>query len=60
MAAGGQPIWLEVDVGVKADNIGKVVRAGADTCVAGNAVFGAPDSDSGYKGIMQRLRKAAA
>ena len=63
MAAGGQPIWLEVDGGVKADNIGEIVRAGADTCVAGSAVFGAPDAaelGGGYKGIMQTLRKRAA
>jgi LacI family transcriptional regulator len=60
MAAGGQPIWLEVDGGVKADNIGEIVRAGADTCVAGSAVFGAPDVGGGYKGIMQTLRKNAA
>lgn len=44
-ADGGQPIWLEVDGGVKIDNIGEIVRAGADTCVAGSAVFGAPDAD---------------
>ena len=60
MAAGGQPIWLEVDGGVKADNIGEIVRAGADTCVAGSAVFGAPDTGGGYTGIMQTLRKNAA
>ena len=60
MAAGGQEIWLEVDGGVKADNIGEIVRAGGDTCVAGSAVFGAPDVGGGYKGIMQTLRKNAA
>ena len=63
MAAGGQPIWLEVDGGVKADNIGEIVRAGADTCVAGSAVFSAPDTaelGGGYKDIMQTLRKRAA
>lgn len=37
---GGQSIWLEVDGGVKIDNIAEIVRAGADTCVAGSAVFG--------------------
>jgi len=58
-AAGGRDIWLEVDGGVKVDNIGDIVAAGADTCVAGSAVFGAPDADGGYKGIMQALRKAA-
>jgi ribulose-phosphate 3-epimerase len=59
-AAGGQPIWLEVDGGVKVDNIGEIVAAGADTCVAGSAVFGAPDADGGYCGVLQALRHAAA
>jgi ribulose-phosphate 3-epimerase len=59
MAQGGQPIWLEVDGGVKTDNIQSIVRAGADTCVAGSAVFGAPDSGGGYKGVMSELRKQA-
>ena len=58
-AAGGQPIWLEVDGGVKTDNIGKIVQAGADTCVAGSAVFGSPDADGGYHGVMNALRRAA-
>jgi len=58
-AAGGQPIWLEVDGGVKTDNIADIVRAGADTCVAGSAVFGAPDADGGYRSVMQALRRAA-
>ena len=59
VAAGGQPIWLEVDGGVKIDNIAEIVAAGADTCVAGSAVFGAPDADGGYQGVMQALRRAA-
>jgi ribulose-phosphate 3-epimerase len=59
VAAGGQPIWLEVDGGVKTDNIAEIVAAGADTCVAGSAVFGAPDAGGGYKGVMQALRRAA-
>ncbi|PJC21565.1 MAG: ribulose-phosphate 3-epimerase, partial [Comamonadaceae bacterium CG_4_9_14_0_8_um_filter_57_21] len=58
-AAGGQDIWLEVDGGVKTDNIHDIVQAGADTCVAGSAVFGAPDADGGYRGVMQALRRAA-
>ena len=58
-AAGGQPIWLEVDGGVKTDNIGKIVQAGADTCVAGSAVFGSPDADGGYHSVMNALRRAA-
>ncbi|SPD68352.1 D-ribulose-5-phosphate 3-epimerase (plasmid) [Cupriavidus taiwanensis] len=59
-AAGGREVWLEVDGGVKADNIGAIARAGADTYVAGSAVFGAPDVDGGYAGILRRLREAAA
>jgi len=58
-AGGGQDIWLAVDGGVKVDNIGEIVQAGADTCVAGSAVFGAPDADGGYKGVLQALRRAA-
>ena len=59
VAAGGQPIWLEVDGGVKVDNIAAVAAAGADTFVAGSAVFGAPDADGGYRGVIERLRGAA-
>jgi ribulose-phosphate 3-epimerase len=59
-AAGGQPIWLEIDGGVKVDNIGAIAAAGADTFVAGSAVFGAPDPDGGYRGVVERLRGAAA
>ena len=59
VAAGGQPILLEVDGGVKTDNIAEIVAAGADVCVAGSAVFGAPDADGGYRGVMQALKQAA-
>jgi len=59
VAAGGQPIWLEVDGGVKTDNIREIAQAGADTFVAGSAVFGAPDADGGYATVMQALRAAA-
>lgn len=59
-AEGGQDIWLEVDGGVKTDNIQKIVAAGADTCVAGSAVFGAPDADGGYHNIIKALRQAAS
>lgn len=57
--AGGRPVWLEIDGGVKADNIAEIARAGADTFVAGSAVFGAPDADGGYSSILRRLREAA-
>jgi ribulose-phosphate 3-epimerase len=39
----GKPIWLEVDGGIKTDNIAEVAKAGADTFVAGSAIFGAKD-----------------
>lgn len=55
---GGQDIWLEVDGGVKVDNIAQIAQAGADTFVAGSAVFGAPDPDGGYKGVITRLKAA--
>ena len=59
VAAGGQPIWLEVDGGVKVDNIAEIVAAGADTLVAGSAVFGAPDNNGGYTTVMGQLRRNA-
>ena len=53
LAAGGQPIALEVDGGVKVDNIGAIRAAGADTFVAGSAIFGQPD----YAAVIQKMRK---
>ncbi|MFT0849477.1 ribulose-phosphate 3-epimerase [Achromobacter sp. F4_2707] len=50
--AGGQSIRLEVDGGVKVDNIGAIYAAGADTFVAGSAVFGAPD----YRAVIDAMR----
>ncbi|MFC4158423.1 ribulose-phosphate 3-epimerase [Chitinimonas lacunae] len=41
--AGGQEIWLEIDGGVKVDNIAEIARAGADTFVAGSAIYNTPD-----------------
>jgi ribulose-phosphate 3-epimerase len=58
-AAGGQDIWLQVDGGVTVENIGQIRAAGADTFVAGSAVFGAPDTDRGYRTVLQRLRARA-
>lgn len=52
-------IWLQVDGGVNADNIGAIRAAGADTFVAGSAVFQAPDADGGYRAIIERLRAGA-
>jgi ribulose-phosphate 3-epimerase len=53
---GGQDIWLEVDGGVKVENIARIAAAGADTFVAGSAIFGAPDPDGGYKNVFEKLR----
>ena len=55
-AAGGQPIWLEVDGGVKTDNIRAIAHAGADTFVAGSAIFGAPD----YRAVIDTMRAELA
>jgi ribulose-phosphate 3-epimerase len=57
-AAGGREVWLEVDGGVKIDNIAEIAAAGADTFVAGSAVFGAPDADGGYRGVIKALKAA--
>ena len=43
VARSGREIWLEVDGGVKTDNIADIARAGADTFVAGSAIFGQTD-----------------
>ncbi|MGH8620148.1 MAG: ribulose-phosphate 3-epimerase [Burkholderiales bacterium] len=54
--ASGRDIWLEVDGGVKADNIAEIARAGADTFVAGSAIFGQPD----YKAVIAQMRAELA
>jgi ribulose-phosphate 3-epimerase len=58
--ATGRAIRVEVDGGVKTDNIAEIARAGADTFVAGSAIFGARDPDGGYHGVMKQLRAALA
>jgi ribulose-phosphate 3-epimerase len=60
VAAGGQPIVLEVDGGVKVDNIAEIARAGADCFVAGSAIFSAPDApgELSYKNVLAQLRSA--
>jgi ribulose-phosphate 3-epimerase len=52
----GRPILLQVDGGVKVDNIAAVARAGADTFVAGSAIFGSAD----YKATIAAMRAAVA
>ena len=52
----GKDIRLEIDGGVKADNIGEIARAGADTFVSGSAIFGAPD----YAATIRAMRASVA
>ncbi|MFQ1004476.1 ribulose-phosphate 3-epimerase [Gilliamella sp. CG22] len=52
----GQNIRLEIDGGVKVDNIAEIAQAGADMFVAGSAIFGQPD----YKSVIDAMRKALA
>ena len=54
--ASGKPIRLEIDGGVKADNIGEIAAAGADTFVAGSAIFNAQD----YADVIGRMKDAVA
>ncbi len=54
--ASGRDIRLEVDGGIKADNIARVAAAGADTFVAGSAIFGKPD----YRAVIDAMRAALA
>ena len=52
----GRDIRLEVDGGIKVDNIRRVADAGADTFVAGSAIFGQPD----YKAVIDAMRRELA
>ena len=54
--ASGRDIRLEVDGGIKVDNIRQVAEAGADTFVAGSAIFGKPD----YKAVIDAMRAQLA
>ena len=54
ITASGKAIRLEVDGGVKVDNIRQIANAGADTFVAGSAIFGKPD----YKAVVDAMRVA--
>ena len=55
ISATGKPVWLEVDGGVKTDNIAEIARAGADTFVAGSAIFGARDYAATIRQMRERL-----
>jgi ribulose-phosphate 3-epimerase len=54
----GRPIRLEVDGGVKVANIGRVAAAGADTFVAGSAIFGSKDYQSTIAAMRRELASA--
>ena len=54
--ADGRPVRLEIDGGVKLDNVGAIARAGADTFVAGSAIFGSKD----YAATIRAMRAAIA
>ncbi len=51
----GREIWLEVDGGIKTDNIAEAARAGADTFVAGSAIFGSKDYAATIRQMRQQL-----
>jgi ribulose-phosphate 3-epimerase len=55
-ARNGKPIRLEIDGGVKVENIAEIAKAGADTFVAGSAIFGQPD----YPAIVSAMKAAVA
>ena len=52
----GRPVRLEIDGGVKVDNIAEIATAGADMIVAGSAIFGSKD----YPQTIAAMRKAIA
>ena len=55
IAASGRDVWLEVDGGIKAENIAEVARAGADSFVAGSAIFGSKDYAATVRDMRTRL-----
>jgi ribulose-phosphate 3-epimerase len=59
--ATGKPIRLEIDGGVKADNIREIAAAGADTFVAGSAIFNAPGAKlEAYAAVISKMRDEIA
>jgi ribulose-phosphate 3-epimerase len=58
IADGGHPIRLEVDGGVKVDNIEAIAAAGADTFVAGSAIFGSRDYADTISAMRERIARA--
>jgi ribulose-phosphate 3-epimerase len=60
ISASGLEIWLQVDGGVSPETIERCAEAGADTFVAGSAVFGAEDPDAMVRQLREQAEKAAA
>jgi ribulose-phosphate 3-epimerase len=59
IAQSGRDVWLEVDGGVKTENIAEIAKAGADTFVAGSAIFGSPDYAATIRDMRARLAREA-
>ncbi len=57
-AATGHRILIQVDGGIKADNVGRVVKAGANVIVSGSGVFGKRDA-AGYVSVVRAIKRAA-
>jgi ribulose-phosphate 3-epimerase len=55
--ASGRDVWLEVDGGIKVENIGDCARAGADTFVSGSAIFSTPDYEATIAAMRSELAK---
>jgi ribulose-phosphate 3-epimerase len=56
---GGRDVWLEIDGGVKVDNIAEIARAGADTFVAGSAIFESRDYEATIGAMRAQLAQVA-
>ncbi len=60
ITASGRPIRLEIDGGVKVDNIAAIAAAGADTFVAGSAIFGTPNYQATITALRAEIAKGNA
>jgi ribulose-phosphate 3-epimerase len=58
--ASGREVRLQIDGGVKVENIGEIARAGADTFVAGSAIFGSRDYAATIRAMRENIRGALA
>jgi ribulose-phosphate 3-epimerase len=56
-AIGDRDVWLQVDGGIAGDTIATAAEAGADTFVAGSAVFGQPDPDAAVRHLRQLAQR---